>query len=125
MDIYALGATLYNMLTKTPVNSKKLIELMNATTSNPGSGRTAGDLKSAWNSFNPDFDRIAKLAPAVPVLRKMLGQGPPEKTVCRDRGHDAPRPRRQVAILERRALQTHTNGLDIVLSRNGTIPLES
>ena len=76
MDIYALGATLYNMLTKTPVNSKKLIELMNATTSNPGSGRTAGDLKSAWNSFNPDFDRIAKLAPAVPVLRKMLDKDP-------------------------------------------------
>ena len=72
MDIYALGATLYNMLTKTPVNSKKLIELMNATTSNPGSGRTTSDLKSAWNSFSPDFDRIAKLAPIVPVLKKML-----------------------------------------------------
>ncbi len=76
MDVYALGATLYNMLTKTPVNSKKLIELMNATTSNPGSGRTASDLKSAWNSFNPDFDRIAKLAPAVPVLKKMLERDP-------------------------------------------------
>jgi hypothetical protein len=72
MDIYALGATMYNMLTKIPVNSKKLIELMNVMTSNPGSGRTASDLKSAWNSFNPDFDRIAKLAPAVPVLKKML-----------------------------------------------------
>ncbi|TMI08260.1 hypothetical protein E6H34_05340 [Candidatus Bathyarchaeota archaeon] len=72
MDVYALGATLYNMLTKTPVSSKKLIELMNAMTSNPGSGRTASDLKSAWNSFNPDFDRIAKLAPTVPVLKKML-----------------------------------------------------
>ena len=72
MDIYALGATLYNMLTKTPVNSKKLIELMNTMTSNPGSGRTASDLRSAWNSFNPDFDRIAKLAPSVPVLKKML-----------------------------------------------------
>ncbi|HEX9429906.1 MAG TPA: protein kinase, partial [Candidatus Bathyarchaeia archaeon] len=46
MDIYALGATLYNMLTKTPVNSKKLIELMNTMTSNPGSGRTANELKS-------------------------------------------------------------------------------
>jgi serine/threonine protein kinase len=72
MDIYALGATIYNMLTKTPVNSKKLIELMNATTANPGSGRIAGDLKSAWNSFNPDFERVAKLAPAVPVFKKML-----------------------------------------------------
>ena len=76
MDIYALGATLYNMLTKIPVNSKKLIELMNAMTSNPGSGRTASDLKSAWNSFNPDFDRIAKLAPSVPVLKKMLDKDP-------------------------------------------------
>jgi serine/threonine protein kinase len=76
MDIYALGATLYNMLTKTPVNSKKLIELMNTMTSNPGSGRTASDLKSAWNSFNPDFDRIAKLAPLVPVLKKMLDKDP-------------------------------------------------
>ena len=76
MDIYALGATLYNMLTKTPVNSKKLIELMNTMTSNPGSGRTANELKSAWNSFNPDFDRIAKLAPSVPVLKKMLDKDP-------------------------------------------------
>ncbi len=71
-----LGATLYNMLTKTPVNSKKLIELMNTMTSNPGSGRTANELKSAWNSFNPDFDRIAKLAPSVPVLKKMLDKDP-------------------------------------------------
>jgi serine/threonine protein kinase len=76
MDIYALGATVYNMLTKIHVNSKKLIELMNAMTSNPGSGRTASDLKLAWNSFNPDFDRIAKLAPAVPVLKKMLDKDP-------------------------------------------------
>jgi len=76
MDIYALGATLYNMLTKTPVNSKKLIELMNTMTSNPGSGRTASDLKSTWNSFNPDFDRISKLAPSVPVLKKMLDKDP-------------------------------------------------
>jgi hypothetical protein len=76
MDVYALGATLYNMLTKTPVNSKKLIELMNAATSNPGSGRTVSDLKSAWNSFNPDFDRIAKLASTVPVLKKMLDKDP-------------------------------------------------
>jgi protein kinase-like protein len=76
MDIYALGATIYNMLTKTPVNSRKLIELMNTMTSNPGSGRTANDLKSAWNSFNPDFERIAKLAPSVPVLKKMLDKDP-------------------------------------------------
>jgi len=45
-------------------------------TSNPGSGRTASDLKSTWNSFSPDFDRIAKLAPSVPVLKKMLDKDP-------------------------------------------------
>src|SRR5260370_41622864 len=72
MDIYALGATIYNMLTKTPVNSKKLIELMNATTANPGSGKIASDLKSAWNSFNPDFERVAKVAQAVPAFEKKL-----------------------------------------------------
>jgi protein kinase-like protein len=76
MDVYALGATLYNMLTKIPVNSKKLIELMNATTTNSGSGRIASDLKSAWNSFNPDFDRIAKLSQVVPILKKMLDKDP-------------------------------------------------
>jgi Protein kinase domain len=76
MDVYALGATIFNLLTKTPVNSKKLIELMNATTSNPGSGRTASDLKSAWNSFSPDFERVAKLAPSVPILKKMLDKDP-------------------------------------------------
>ena len=76
MDVYALGATLYNMLTKIPVNSKKLIEMMNATTVNAGSTRTTSDLKAAWNSFSPDFDRIAKLAPLVPVLKKMLDKDP-------------------------------------------------
>jgi hypothetical protein len=49
---------------------------MNTMTSNPGSGRTANELKSAWNSFNPDFDRISKLAPSVPVLKKMLDKDP-------------------------------------------------
>lgn len=76
MDVYALGATIYNLLTKIPVNSKKLIELMNSMTSNPGSGRIASDLRSAWNSFNPDFERIGKVSQAVPVLRKMLDREP-------------------------------------------------
>jgi hypothetical protein len=76
MDIYALGATIYNLLTKTSVNSKKLVDLMNASSANLGSGRPTNDLKSAWNSFNPDFERIAKLAPSVPVLKKMLDKDP-------------------------------------------------
>ncbi len=75
MDIYALGATMYNMLTKTPVNSKKLIELMNSTSS-LGAGKASGDLRSAWNSFSPDFDRIVKLTGSVPVLKKMLDKDP-------------------------------------------------
>ncbi len=75
MDVYALGATMYNMLTKIPLNSKKLIELMNASTASPGSTKS-NDLRSAWNSFTPDFDRIAKLAPSVPVLKKMLEKDP-------------------------------------------------
>jgi hypothetical protein len=49
---------------------------MNATTVNAGSTRTTSDLKAAWNSFSPDFDRIAKLAPLVPVLKKMLDKDP-------------------------------------------------
>ena len=74
MDVYALGATIYNMLTKVPVNSKKLIELMNATTTNHG--RSTSDLKSTWNSFNPDFERISKLSQVIPVLKKMLDKDP-------------------------------------------------
>ena len=74
MDVYALGATIYNMLTKVPVNSKKLIELMNATTTNQG--RSTSDLRSAWNAFNPDFERISKLSQVVPVLKKMLDKDP-------------------------------------------------
>ena len=74
MDVYALGATIYNMLTKVPVNSKKLIELMNATTTNQG--RSTNDLRSTWNSFNPDFERISKLSQVIPVLKKMLDRDP-------------------------------------------------
>lgn len=74
MDIYALGATLYNLLTKTPANSKKLIDAMNSLVQNPGKG--VNELKSVWNSFHPDSGRIAKFSAAVPVLEKMLSTDP-------------------------------------------------
>ncbi len=79
MDVYALGATMYNMLTKTPVNSKKLIDTMNSLTQNPGSGRATNDLKSVWNSFTPDLTRIAKFSSATPLMKKMLAKDPRDR----------------------------------------------
>jgi serine/threonine protein kinase len=77
MDIYALGATIYNMLSKTPVNSRKLIDRMNDTIRSPGSGKTADELRSAWNSFTPDFTRIdPKSSSIIPVLKEMLAKNP-------------------------------------------------
>ncbi len=77
MDIYALGATMYTMLTKTPVHPPDLIGLMNNMTSNPDSDEGAKDLKSAWNSFNPDFTRIdPKFSSAVSLLKDMLARDP-------------------------------------------------
>jgi serine/threonine protein kinase len=77
MDIYALGATIYSMLTKTPVNSTKLISAMNNMIRDPGSGKAANDLKSAWNSFTLDLARIdPKFSPAIPLLKEMLSRDP-------------------------------------------------
>jgi len=77
MDIYALGATIYNMLSKTPVNSRKLIDRMNDMIRSPGSGKTTDELRSAWNSFTPDFTRIdSKFSSIVPVLKEMLAKDP-------------------------------------------------
>ncbi len=77
MDIYSLGATIYNMLTRTPVNSKKLIDTMNNMIREPGSGKAANELRSAWNSFTPDFTRIdPKFSSAIPVLKEMLAKDP-------------------------------------------------
>lgn len=77
MDIYALGATVYNMLTKTPVNSKKLIDTMNRAIGDSKSGGAAKDLNSAWNSFNPDFTKMdSKLSSIIPTLKQMLARDP-------------------------------------------------
>lgn len=84
MDIYALGATVFNLLTKTPVNSKKLIETMNNMTNNPESGKAANDLKSIWNSFEPDFTRVSNFGSAISVLRKMLDKDPGRRPAAGD-----------------------------------------
>ncbi len=77
MDVYALGAMIYNMLTKTPVHSKKLIDMMNNMTNNQGSSRVANDLKSTWNSFTADFAKVdSRFSSAIPVMKEMLAKDP-------------------------------------------------
>ncbi len=77
MDMYALGATIYSLFTKTPAHSKKLIDLMNSMTNNQGSSRAANDLKSAWNSYGPDFAKIdSKFSAIISVLKEMLARDP-------------------------------------------------
>jgi hypothetical protein len=78
MDVYSLGATMYSLLTKTPVNSKKIIGAMNAMTDNPGPGKT-NDLRSAWNGFVPDFTQLARHSSLVAVMKKMLAREPLER----------------------------------------------
>jgi serine/threonine protein kinase len=85
MDIYALGATMYSMLTKTPVHSKKLIDAMNNMISNPESNRAGDELRSIWKSFNPDFTRIdSKFSSIVPVLAEMMAKEPRRRPVARE-----------------------------------------
>jgi serine/threonine protein kinase len=77
MDVYALGSSLYTMMTRTPVHSSKLIEAMNNVTTNPNSNKQANELRSIWDSFNPDFARIdPKFSAAVGVLKEMLAMDP-------------------------------------------------
>src|SRR2546427_1771199 len=85
MDIYALGATLYSMLTKTPVHSKRLIEAMNNMISNPESNRAGDELRSLWKSFNPDFTRIdSKFSSIVPVLAEMMAKEARRRPAARE-----------------------------------------
>jgi hypothetical protein len=77
MDVYALGATLYTMLTRTPVHSNPLIEAMNNLSNNPSSNKAANDLESAWDSFSPDLSKIdPKFSAITPVLKDMLAKDP-------------------------------------------------
>jgi hypothetical protein len=77
MDVYALGASLYTMLTRTPVHSPKLIEAMNNVTTSPELNRAMKDLESAWGSFEPDFTRIdSKFSAVISVLKQMLAEDP-------------------------------------------------
>ncbi len=77
MDVYALGSSLYTMMTRTPVHSSKLIEAMNNVTTNPNSNKQANELRSIWDSFNPDFARTdPKFSAAVSILKEMLARDP-------------------------------------------------
>src|SRR5260370_14998594 len=77
MDIYALGATLYTMLTRTPVHSNTLIEAMNNLANNPSCSKAANNLESAWDSFSPDMSKIdPKVSAITPVLKEMLATDP-------------------------------------------------
>jgi len=75
MDVYALGATLYTMLTRTPVHSNALIEAMNNLSNNPSSSKAANDLEKAWDEFSPELSKIdPKFSAITPVLKDMLNR---------------------------------------------------
>jgi len=77
MDVYALGASLYTMLTRTPIHSPKLIEAMNNVSAGSDLSRAMRELESAWDRFDPDFARIDPKFNAInPVLKQMLAGDP-------------------------------------------------
>jgi serine/threonine protein kinase len=77
MDVYALGAALYTMLTRTPVHSNTLIGAMNNLSNNPSSSKAANDLESVWDAFSPDLSKIdSKFSAIIPVLKDMLNKDP-------------------------------------------------
>lgn len=77
MDVYALGAALYAMLTRTPIHSPKLIEAMNNVTTSPELNKAMRELESVWDSFEPDFTRIdSKFSAVIPILKQMLAEDP-------------------------------------------------
>ncbi|HZY95070.1 MAG TPA: protein kinase [Candidatus Bathyarchaeia archaeon] len=74
MDVYALGASMYTMLTRTPVHSPDLINAMNKVTTDPG---TLNHLESIWKYSEPDFTKVdSKSSAVVTILKKMLERDP-------------------------------------------------
>lgn len=77
MDVYALGSSLYTMLTRTPVHSPRLIQAMNNYTTTTDMNKAMKELESAWDSFDPDFTRIdSKFSGIIPLLKQMLSADP-------------------------------------------------
>jgi serine/threonine protein kinase len=74
MDIYALGASMYTMLTRSSVHETSLINAMNNVTSSTDS---SNQLRSIWKSSRPDFTKIeANFSPMLSILKDMLQNDP-------------------------------------------------
>lgn len=91
MDVYALGATMYMMMTNTPLNSTGLINSINRvfdakvqTLKDPNSKGATEDLHHAieemrneWNKSTPDFEAIDQRYS--PLLRVMTSKHPNDR----------------------------------------------
>jgi serine/threonine protein kinase len=74
MDVYALGASMYTLLSRSSVHDKELINRMNNIANNP---TLANDLRNIWRSTRPDFTKIeANFSGILPILKKMLENDP-------------------------------------------------